>query len=64
MREPSKTVKTGSVAGAITIVIVWIFGGIFPNVYFPPEVSAAITLIITAAAAWIVPDPGRRPAKH
>ena len=63
MREPSRTVKTGTVAGAIAIVIVWIFGGIFPNVYFPPEVSAAITLIITAAAAWIVPDPGRR-AKH
>lgn len=63
MREPSKTVKTGSTAGAATILLLWIFGIIWPDVHVPPEVASAITLLITAGAAWIVPDPGRR-AKH
>lgn len=63
MREPSKTVKTGSVAGAVTIVMVWAVGGIWPTLDVPPEVAAAVTLIVTAVAAWIVPDPDRAP-KH
>lgn len=63
MREPSKTVKTGSVAGAVTIVMVWAVGSIWPTLDVPPEVSAAVTLIVTAVAAWIVPDPART-SKH
>lgn len=63
MRKPSKTVTTGSLAGAVTIVLLWAFGTLCPSVVVPAEVSAAITLIITAAASWIVPDP-HRSAKH
>lgn len=64
MRAPSKTVATGSVAGALVIIIVWSVGQIWPGVDIPAEVSAAMTLLISSAAAWIVPDPDRRRAKH
>lgn len=63
MRAPSRTVATGSVAGAATIVLLWVFGIIWPAVVVPVEVSAAITLLISSGAAWIVPDPSRS-AKH
>lgn len=61
MRQPSKTVTTGTVAGAVTILLVWILTTIWPSLEIPAEVSSAFTLIITALAAWIVPDPARRP---
>lgn len=65
MRQPSKTVTTGTVAGAITILVVWAVTAIWPTLEIPAEVSSAFTLIITALSAWIVPDPDRRPnAKH
>lgn len=64
MRAPSKTVTTGSAAGAAVIIIVWLIGTIWPGVDIPAEVSAAMTVIVSSAAAWIVPDPDRRPAKH
>lgn len=64
MRSPSKTVKTGSVSGATVIVLVWVFGIVWPDIPVPPEVAAAATLIVGAVAAWIVPDPGRGQAKH
>lgn len=63
MRAPSKTVKTGTTAGAGSIVLVWAFDQFLPSVEMDPTVAGAIVLLITAAAAWIVPDPGRR-AKH
>ena len=63
VRPPSKTVTTGSLAGALTIVLLWTFGGVWPDVYVPPEVAAAITVIISQVAAWIVPDPAKG-AKH
>lgn len=64
MRAPSKTVTTGSAAGAIVIIVVWVLGAIWPDVHIPAEVSAAMTVIVSSAAAWIVPDPDRRPARH
>lgn len=64
MRAPSKTVTTGGAAGAAVIIIVWLIGAIWPGVDIPAEVSAAMTVIISSAAAWIVPDPDRRPARH
>lgn len=61
MRTPSRTVTTGSTAGAVTIIAVWAVTAIWPDLIIPPEVSSAFTLLVTAAAAWIVPDPDRRP---
>lgn len=65
LRAPSKTVATGSVAGALTIVLVWIAQTVFPSLDVPAEVQGAFTVVVTFLAAWIVPDPDRRPtAKH
>lgn len=61
MRTPSRTVTTGSTAGAVTIIVVWAATAIWPQLVIPPEVASAFTLLVTAAAAWIVPDPSRRP---
>lgn len=64
-RAPSKTVTTGGVAGAITIVIAWIAGVIWPSLDIPAEVQGAFTVVVTFVAAWIVRDPERRAtAKH
>lgn len=64
-RAPSKTVTTGGVAGAITIVLAWIAGTIWPSLDIPAEVQGAFTVVVTFIAAWIVRDPARRdPAKH
>lgn len=64
-RAPSKTVTTGGVAGAITIVLVWIAQTIWPSLDVPNTVQGAITVVVTFLAAWIVRDPDRRPtAKH
>lgn len=65
LRAPSKTVNTGGVAGAITIVIVWIAQSVWPSLDVPATVQGAVTIIVSFAAAWIVRDPDRRPtAKH
>lgn len=64
MRAPSKTVQTGSVSGAVTIILIWAITAVWPTVEIPAEVGGAITLVIACVAAWIVPDPGRRPGKH
>ena len=64
-RAPSKTVTTGGVAGAITVVLVWIAQTIWPSLDVPAEVQGAITVVVTFLAAWIVRDPDRRStAKH
>lgn len=65
LRAPSKTVTTGGVAGAITIVIVWIAQSVWPSIDVPATVQGAVTVIVSYVAAWIVRDPDRRPtAKH
>lgn len=63
MRAPSKTVKTGSMSGALTIIIIWAITTVWPAVEIPAEVGGAITLVISGVAAWVVPDPGRRAVK-
>lgn len=61
MRAPSRTVTTGGAAGAVAIVLLWLLGELFPQLTVPTEVESALTLLIAVAAAWIIPDPGRRP---
>lgn len=64
-RAPSKAVNTGGVAGSITIVIVWIAQSVWPSIDVPATVHGAVTVIVSYVAAWIAPDPDRRPpAKH
>lgn len=62
MRAPSTTVQTGATAGALSIIIVWLTGQIWPEVVVPGEVAAAFTLIISSVAAWVVRDPAK--GKH
>lgn len=65
-RAPSKTVTTGGVAGALTIVLVWIAQTVFPSLDVPAEIQGAITVVVTFLAAWIIRDPDRSgdTAKH
>ena len=64
-RGPSKTVTTGGVAGAITIVLVWAAQTVWPSLDVPAEVQGAFTVVATFLAAWIVRDPARRDiSKH
>lgn len=59
IKAPSKTVKTGSAAGALSIIVIWGVKSIWPDLDVPPEVSAAFTLLLSSAAAWIVRDPNK-----
>lgn len=64
MRAPSKTVTTGSVSGAVVVLILWAWAVVFPSIDIPADVAAAVAVLVTAGAAWIVPDPARRPGRH
>ena len=59
LRTPSRTVTTGTAAGAAAVVIVWVLGMFAVDV--PGEVQAAFAVIVTVLAAWVQPDPARRP---
>lgn len=41
------------VAGAVTIIATWIVGLAYPEVEVPAEVQTAVTVVLTAAGAWI-----------
>jgi hypothetical protein len=47
----SSKAVAGGLAGALTVVLVWI-AGMF-NVDVPPEVSSAITTLIAGGAVWL-----------
>lgn len=46
-------VQAGGIAGALTIVLVWLLGAL--NVDVPPEVASAITTIISTGTAYLKP---------
>lgn len=51
---PTAKVAATTVAGAVTLVLVWIAGMLGLEV--PPEVSSAVTLLIAAAAGYLTPS--------
>lgn len=53
---PTRKVSVGAVAGAITILAVWVFRAWKPNVEVPLEVAQGFTVILTAVVSFIVPD--------
>lgn len=61
MRAPSKTVKSGTVSGAVATLLVFAVGAIWPDLEIPATVSAALGVIAAAIGSWIVRDPARRP---
>lgn len=54
----SPKVTTAALAGAITVLVVWILGD-FASVDVPAEAAAGITTVIMAIAAWLKTDPLR-----
>lgn len=51
---PVRKVAAGGIAGAITVVLVWIASAVF-KVDIPPEVASAITVIVGFIVAYLVP---------
>ena len=56
--DPSPKVTVGLAAGAIVTVLAWVLSET-ASVDLPPEVSAAVTTIIIAVAAYVKRDPKR-----
>lgn len=52
--RPTPKVAAGSVAGAVTVILVWVAS--LSGLDVPAYVAAAVTLLLTAAAAYIMPD--------
>ena len=52
---PTRKVGSGALAGAITVIIVWVINA-FTGVEIPPEVSSAITLVLMFGASYFVPE--------
>jgi len=49
---PTTKVAAGGIAGAITVLVVWILGMF--HVAVPPEVASALTVIISFATSYFV----------
>lgn len=58
----SPKVTVAVLAGAITTIVVWLVDLLF-HVQIPPPVSAALTVVIMAVAAWAKRDPLRDAGK-
>jgi hypothetical protein len=54
MKRPLNKVIGGAFAGAVTIVLVWAVKQ-FASVEVPAEVASALTTIVSAAVAYLVP---------
>lgn len=51
---PSRKVIVGTVAGAVTTIVVWVVDAT-AGVKIPGEVSAAITTVLTFIVSYMVP---------
>lgn len=49
---PVKKVAAAGIAGAITVILVFVVNLVFPEIVIPPEVSAAITAILAFGAGY------------
>jgi hypothetical protein len=52
---PVPKIAAAGIAGAVTVVLVWLLG-LFTSVEVPPEVASAITTIFAFVAGWLMPD--------
>lgn len=53
-KKPTAKVTVGSLAGAVAVVLVWVAS--LAGLDVPPEVAAALTLIIGGVAAYLMPE--------
>jgi len=51
---PVRKVAAGGAAGAVTAIIVWILSAAF-KIDIPPEIAAAITVLLSFAAGYLIP---------
>lgn len=51
---PTRKVTAGALAGAVTILAVFVFGQF--GVDIPAEVSSSVTVLLTFAASYVVRD--------
>lgn len=51
---PTNKVAAGGVAGALTVILVWVLN--LNGVEMPPEVSSALTVIISFGAAYLTKE--------
>jgi hypothetical protein len=56
---PSRKVTVGALAGALSVVLVWIANSFFmpEGKAIPAEVASAITTIISFIASYLIPEP-------
>ena len=54
MLTPTRKVTGGALAGAVSIMLVWALGVM--GVTLPPEVSSAVTTLVTFITSWFVKD--------
>lgn len=53
--KPTNKVVAGALAGAVTVILVWAAKQ-YGHVELPGEVSSAVTTVLSAVAAYFVPD--------
>jgi hypothetical protein len=49
-------VGAGAVAGALSVILVWVITLVVGKDAVPPEIAAAFTTVLTFAVSWFVPD--------
>jgi len=54
MQTPSRKVGSGALAGALSIVLVWVLGQL--GYSLPAEVSSGLTTIVTFITSYFVRD--------
>jgi len=53
--SPDRKVSAGALAGALSVIIVWLIS-YFANVEIPPEVASAFTVVLTFGTAYVVTE--------
>ncbi len=56
MKSIERKVGAGGLAGALSVILVWIISEVGADI--PGEVASAITTVLTFVTAWVVPDKG------
>ncbi|RJQ79985.1 hypothetical protein D5S17_09450 [Pseudonocardiaceae bacterium YIM PH 21723] len=51
---PTRKISASAIAGALTVLLVWALSGL--DITVPAEVAAAITLLISFAVGYLVPE--------
>jgi len=52
---PTRKVGSSAIGGALATIVIWAINT-YSGVEMPPEIAAAITTIIVALIAYLVPD--------